>query len=144
MRKTIHTDEKISQWMAEVKLLPIGWEMKLWADEELYVWGEQGSKFRIKLNPKPNPLYFSVILMVYPFNDDRDFRLRRYNGIQISHRNKRRGRLITGFHIHYATEKCQRQNEDEERFALSTNRYNDMRGALQCLLKDANFQEPEI
>ena len=106
------------------------------------MWSEQGNKFRIMLSPKNNPRRFSVILQVYPFNDDRDFRLRRYNGEQISHKNERGDKPITGFHIHYATEKYQLKNKDEDHFAKPTNRYTDIHGALDCLIEDGNFQEP--
>ena len=51
------------------------------------------------------------------------------------------GEMVTGFHIHIATERYQRE-KNVFGYAQSTTRYSDVNGALQCLLSDANFEEP--
>ncbi|MDE0397110.1 MAG: hypothetical protein OXL96_04825 [Candidatus Poribacteria bacterium] len=47
-----------------------------------------------------------------------------------------------GYHIHFATERYQERGYDEETYAEETDRYNNLEGALQCLIQDANFELP--
>ncbi len=70
------------------------------------------------------------------------FILRRYNGCNHEHTNKIEAETITGFHIHIATERYQKYKQKAEGYAQKTDRYNNVNGALQCLLEDANFEEP--
>ncbi|MCY3723620.1 MAG: class I SAM-dependent DNA methyltransferase [Candidatus Poribacteria bacterium] len=70
------------------------------------------------------------------------FRLRRYNGSNHEHINPIENEVVTGFHIHTATEKYQVNGTREEDYAEPTQRYTDVNGALKCLLADANFEDP--
>lgn len=47
-----------------------------------------------------------------------------------------------GFHIHCATSRYQAIARAEDGYAVPTTRYCDINGAVQCLLNDANFEEP--
>ena len=50
--------------------------------------------------------------------------------------------MVTGFHIHTATERYQVNSVREEDYAEPTKRYADVNGALKCLFADANFERP--
>ncbi len=50
--------------------------------------------------------------------------------------------MVTGFHIHTATERYQVNSVREEDYAEPTKRYADVNGALKCLFADANFEDP--
>ncbi len=47
-----------------------------------------------------------------------------------------------GFHIHQATERYQARGMREDSFAVGTDRYDDLRGALFCLAEDVNLDGP--
>ena len=44
--------------------------------------------------------------------------------------------------ILFATERYQERGYDEDTYAEETDRYNNLEGALQCLIQDANFELP--
>lgn len=46
------------------------------------------------------------------------------------------------FHIHTATERYQQFGTREDTYAERTERYDDFRGALHCLIDDVNLQAP--
>ena len=129
--------------MQEHKVLPNNWRNQLYKDESLFVVSSYDNKFGIKIRQSSvYPLDFSAILTVSVPLSSTEFRLRRYNGSTNPHPNPIEGNVVNGFHIHYATERYQRRGDDEETYAEETSRFSDLDGALRCLLKDANFEEP--
>ena len=134
---------QIEEFMQEHKVLPNNWRNQLYKDEELFVVGSYDNKFGIKIRQSSvYPLDFSAILTVSVPLSSTEFRLRRYNGSTNPHPNPIEGNVVNEFHIHYATERYQRRGDDEETYAEETSRFSDLDGALRCLLKDANFEEP--
>ncbi len=139
-----YTDQEITELINERKVLPDNWRIQLNKNNSLYIFGGNGNRFRIitNLNTK-YPSDFSVILAVISPKTGADFRIRRYNGMHKRvHRNKIEKQKICGYHIHFATERYQARGYDEEAYAEKTNRYNSLESALNCLIKDANFELP--
>lgn len=145
----IFTDHKIKAFIQERKVIPDNWfsefkERMNRGFKEHYqdITGEDGNIFRIIVRKgdfsKSN---FSVLLVVRIPDPKKYFQLCRYNGSNHQHSNDIEGEMITGFHIHTATERYQRK-KNVFGYAQSTSRYSDVNGALQCLLEDANFEEP--
>ena len=139
-----YTDQQIAALIKERKVLLDDWRDQLDKNNSLYIIGENGSRFRIitNLNEK-YPSDFSVVLAVIDPKTGAIFRIRRYNGMpKRSHNNKIEKQKIYGYHIHFATERYQERDYDEETYAEETNRYNNLEGALQCLIQDANLELP--
>ncbi len=139
-----YTDQQIAELINERKVLPDDWRTQLDKNNSLYIIGERGNRFRIitNLNTK-YPSDFSVVLAVVNPKKGADFRIRRYNGMhKRPHNNKIEKQKIYGYHIHFATERYQERGYDEEAYAEKTDRYNDLKGALHCLIQDANFELP--
>lgn len=150
----ILSDGQIETLIQERKMLPIEWSQKFvekpkrgHTDYHLSVSGNAGREFEIiRRESNFNLSDFSVILGVY-FPGMRDFfRLRRYNSNSHTHTNPIEKNEVCGFHIHITTEKYQRKRLQDKRiriddYAEPTTRYQDIAGALRCLIKDANFQE---
>ncbi len=145
----IFTDQEIKAFIQERKVLPDNWANEFkerinrgFKEHYQDITGETGNTFRIIVKTsKFNKLIFSVILAVRIPGSKKYFPLCRYNGSNHQHTNKIEGEVITGFHIHTATERYQRK-KNVFGYAQSTTRYSDVNGALQCLLSDANFEEP--
>ena len=134
---------QIEEFMQEHKVLPNNWRNQLYKDEKLFVVGNYDNKFGIKIRQSSvYPLDFSAVLTVSIPLSNIEFRLRRYNGSTHPHPNPIEGSVVNGFHIHYATERYQKRGDDEETYAKETSRFSDLDGALRCLFKDANFEEP--
>ena len=109
----------------------------------LNVTGEKKNEFQVIVRMSIfNRLNFSVILGVKVPPPKKLFRLRRYNSDYHDHTNSIEDEEVKGFHIHTATEKYQKNGIREEDYAESTERYNDVNGALKCLFADANFEDP--
>lgn len=151
----ILTDQEIEALIQECKFLPIRWEQKFvekpkrgHTDYHLNVPGDAGKNFEIiRRKSKFDSSSFSVILGVYFPRETNLFRLRRYNGNNHTHTNPIERNEVSGFHIHTTTERYQRKRLQDRRiridgYAEPTTRYQDIEGALRCLIKDANFQEP--
>lgn len=145
------SDAEIAALIAEEKNLPLGYRRKLVLKEkhghkerELKVSGASGHSFQIILRESNfNPLDFSAILAYLPVETNIAFRLRRYNGKSHEHTNKIEKQTLFGFHIHIATERYQEFGEGkEDAYAEITDRYGDLLGALDCLLKDCGFVLP--
>ena len=139
-----YTDQQIAALIKERKVLPDDWRDQLDKNNSLYIIGESGSRFRIitNLNEKYSS-DFSVVLAVINPKTGAVFRIRRYNGMpKRPHNNKIEKQKIYGYHIHSATERYQERGYDEETYAEETNRYNNLEGALQCLIQDANLELP--
>ncbi len=139
-----YTDQQIAELINERKVLPDDWRTQLNNNNSLYIIGENGNRFRIITNlNKKYPSDFSVILAVIDPKTGVAFRILRYNGmLKRPHNNKIEKQKIYGYHIHFATERYQERGYDEDTYAEETDRYNNLEGALQCLIQDANFELP--
>lgn len=139
-----YTDQKISELIGECKKLPENWQIELEKSGSLYVIGEDGNRFRIIIRQNPKyPSDFSAILAVVNPRTGTSFRLRRYNGIpKRPHNNKLEKEKIYGYHIHIASERYQKRGYDEDTYAVETNQYDNLQGALWCLIEDTNFKQP--
>ena len=139
-----YTDQQIAELITERKVLPDDWRIQVNKNNSLYVTGENGNRFRLITNQnKKYPSDFSVILAVIDPKTGTTFRIRRYNGMpKRPHNNKIEKQKIYGYHIHCATERYQEIGYDEETYAEETDRYNNLEGALQCLIQDAGFELP--
>ncbi len=145
----IFTDQEIKAFIQERKVLPDNWANEFkerinrgFKEHYQDITGETGNTFRIIVKTsKFNKLIFSVILVVRIPGSKKYFPLCRYNGSNHQHTDTIEGDVITGFHIHTATERYQRKKKVFG-YAQSTTRYSDVNEALQCLLSDANFEEP--
>ena len=139
-----YTDQQIAELIDERKVLPGDWRTQLDKNNSLYIIGELGNRFRLitNLNEK-YPSDFSVILAVINPKTGAAFRILRYNGMpKRPHNNRIEKQKIYGYHIHSATERYQERGYDEETYAEETDRYNNLEGALCCLIQDANFELP--
>ena len=138
-----YSKQKIKEFMQERKVLPNNWRDQLYKNKLLFVKGKNGNTFGLRIRQNNiYPLNFSAILTVREPLSNREFRLRRYNGPNHTHTNRIEREEINGCHIHFATKRYQLRGQREDGYAQSTNRYHDLSGALQCLINDANFEEP--
>ena len=139
-----YTDQQIAELITERKVLPDDWRIQLNKHNNLYIIGENRNRFRLITNQNEKYLSdFSVILAVINPKTGATFRICRYNGMpKRPHNNKIEKQKIYGYHIHFATERYQKRGYDEETYAEETDRYNNLEGALQCLIQDANFELP--
>lgn len=140
----IYTNEEINELINERKPLPEDWNTQIYVLDHLDIKGDKGNHFRIYIRQdKYNPLDFSVILGVIHPLTTRVFRLRRYNGKTNPHTNRIERNEVSGFHIHKATERYQERGQKEDAYAVETKRYTDIKGAVDCLIADANFVIPQ-
>ena len=151
----ILSDEEIKTLIQECKPLPIGWCQKFTetpkhgqTDYHLSnIEGAMGDKFEIILRESnSNPSNFAVVLGVYLPNSKPLFPLLRYDCYD-EHTNPIEKNVVCGFHIHFTTERYQIERQENmlvkiDDYAKETTHYQDSKGALRCLIKDANFQEP--
>lgn len=142
------TDQKIQSLVSEHKKVPLEFDdfFKNFKNKRGHqefdhtIPREDGSSFSIKLRQnRENPIDFSAILGYTPKEVNRLFRLKRYNGKSHRHRNiLEENERFYDFHIHTATERYQLAGRKEEAYAVVTDRYSDLRGALRCLINDCN------
>lgn len=112
-------------------------------ESECSVSGQGGSQFKILIRQSEfNPLDFSAILAYCVPNTNQVFRLRRYNGKSHEHTNSLEGETFFDFHVHEATERYQELGSKEDTFAVPTDRYDDLQGALGCLILECGFELP--
>jgi hypothetical protein len=105
--------------------------------------GRSDSAFRLMVRQATlDPDDFSVILAYEPASSTAIFRLRRHNGSSHDHSNRIEGTLVTGFHVHVATERYQAAGFKEDGYAQATNSYGNLPGAIQQMLDVANFEPP--
>ncbi|MCL2147999.1 MAG: hypothetical protein FWH47_01485 [Methanomassiliicoccaceae archaeon] len=83
------------------------------------------------------PTNFSVILIYR--NRNGDHTIVRYNGYHGEHKNKFTGETIYGPHIHKLTELYQRLTDKPEGYAVATNAYVDIYGAVNVFVTDMNI-----
>lgn len=82
---------------------------------------------------------FSCGISLLEANED-DVTLARYNGSSHVHVNKCDGqRFEFQCHIHQASEESLKQSKKIENHATATDRYKNLQGAVQCVLKDFNI-----
>lgn len=144
------TDSEIDRLVQERKPLPEDYAKRMalrqkrgHSEAELEVRGEDGSEFRIVVRRSHfNRLDFSVILAYRVPGSNQIFRLRRYNGRSHEHTNPQEGETFYDFHIHMATERYQRTGNREDTYAVTTERYADIDGALACLIADCHCVAP--
>ena len=127
-----YTDQQIAELINEPKVLPDDWRIQLNRNNDLYIIGENGNRFRLITNQNEKyPSDFSVILAVIDPKTGTAFRICRYNGMpKRPHNNKIEKQKIYGYHIHFATERYQERGYDEDTYAEETDRYNNLEGAL--------------
>jgi hypothetical protein len=146
----IVSDDDIQALIAETKALPQDYLLRLQPrpkrghrERELELTGANGRSFRLILRQSmENVLDFSVILTWLPPQSSQLFRLCRYNGKSHEHSNTLESQKFYGFYIHRATERYQRAGGREDAFAEPTDRYEDLAGALQCMIQDCGFRLP--
>lgn len=145
-------DDEIARLIQELKPLPSDYLRRLQLqpkklnhkEAQLDVRGAMGSEFRIIARQAlQNPLDFSMILAWRDRSSSNQwFRLRRYNGKHGVHTNKIEGDSFYDFHIHQATRRYQRSGWREDAYAEPTDRFHDVRTALECLIADCGFELP--
>lgn len=146
-----YSDSDIRALLNEVKIVPRDFLSKITLrdkrghkEQEFDVKGAEGSLFRLILRQsKSNPLDFSIILACYPNESNQLFRLRRYNGKSHEHTNTIESFKFYDFHIHIATERYQEIGMREDSYAEPSDKFSDFHTAVQCMLKDCNFEIPE-
>lgn len=141
------TDIEIADLIQEKKSLPKLPHIKLkekrgHKEQEIEILGESGNRYALILREsKFNLLDFSVILGFSVPQTNVVFLLRRYNGRSHEHSNPLEGtESFYDFHIHEATERYQEAGFSAEHYALPTNRYKDLRDAIECLYNDCNIR----
>ncbi len=92
-----------------------------------------------------DPEAFSCGLTYYPTAGDKGFTLTRYNGGYHVHRNPLEDdeEIRNRCHIHLATARYMEVGKIDK-YAVTTDRYKDLRGALTCLLADCNITGLEL
>lgn len=146
----IYSDSEIAALVGERKPLPQDWRLRLRMrpkqghdERDLDLIGDNGTEFRLILRRSTvNSLDFSVILATRAPQSNRQFRLRRYNGLSHEHTNHIERERFYDFHIHMATQRYQEIGAREDAYAEPTSRYSDFSGALECMLVDAAFDSP--
>lgn len=83
------------------------------------------------------PLNFSVILTHE--RKSGNYVLVRYNGNHGSHTNRLTKETINGPHIHYITEEYQRRTTHPDGYAISTDKYTDINGAIAAFMEDMHI-----
>ena len=81
---------------------------------------------------------FSVVLTYADLKGNK-YIIRRYNGNHGMHRNFNTGEEITGPHIHMISEISQRVALKDESIAVATDRYVNLRDAVQAFMEDLNI-----
>ena len=93
---------------------------------------------------KENALDFSCGIAFIPKGRNQAFNIKRYNGKSHEHTNKLEEEPpFYDFHIHQTTEKYQKSSCQNDCYAVPTDRYTDLRGALKCLLTDCQVETGE-
>ena len=63
----------------------------------------------------------------------------RYNGYHSDHMNALEREVIRGPHIHIITERYQEHTDRPDGFAVKTNKYSDLNGAIKVFQEDMNI-----
>ncbi len=144
-----YSDEDIALLISEVKSIPVSLahigakfrEKRGHKEFDYFINRPDGSLFIMKIRQSlENALAFSVILALQPKGKSELFILRRYNGKNHRHRNRiEKDIAFYDFHIHTATERYQNEGMYEEGYAVVTDRYVDLNGAIESLIADCNI-----
>lgn len=153
MARRTYTDEEIERLVLEAKPLSFNWRKEAQAKvtsvdvtQIVICTGEENHNFQLILRQsKLNSPNFCLTLGFFPEGSNELFRIRRYDGKYHQHSNPiEKDIRFYDFHIHMATEKYQNFGmKEEDKYAITTDRYSDYEGALNCLLSDCNFQIPD-
>lgn len=105
---------------------------------------DSGNEFVIAIRQSMiNPLDFSAILGYKVPGSNLIFRLRRYNGSSHTHTNPiEKITIVEDFHVHYATERYQRQGHKEDTYAEPSLRHSSLETAIRSLLDECGFNNP--
>ena len=129
-----------SDWYDQIRLRP----KRGHSEQQVEIVGDRGNIFRLIFRQNQiAPLDFSIILAVRPPQSNVVFRLLRYNGKSHEHTNRIEQNRFYHFHIHKATERYHKEDQKEDGYAEPTDRYSDLRGALKCIIDDANIKIPQ-
>lgn len=149
---TKYSDIEIDLLVREPKPLSANWNSKIrseyqsrYVTKSFEVKGIRNNTFRVIWKQiHNNSSDYSAIFGVFPLGSNTLFRLRRYDGKQHIHSNPIEKQKFHDFHIHMATERYQDYGtKDEDKYAVPTDRFSDLTGAIDCLLKDCCFQMPD-
>ncbi len=143
-------DRQIEKLINEGKPLPADYLHRLrlknkrgHRESQLDIMGTDGNRFRIILRSSGyNTIDFSAILAYLVPNSNRVFRLRRYNGRSHEHTNIIEGEKFFSFHIHRATERYQNMGRPEDAYAVQSEKFNDLDGAVSLMFSQCNFRLP--
>jgi hypothetical protein len=151
MRDPIIDDAEIERLIAVQKLLPDDWERVLRARPRkefaykkaaLEIPTSAGDFMIIVRESTINARNFSVILAFVRPNGT-FFRLRRYNGRHGEHFNHLERQIVSGCHVHQATERYQIAGHREDAFAVVSKEFTDTASALRLMFSDCNFKMPD-
>ena len=149
---TVLTDAEIARLIAARKPLPYGLPNPILASTnrqlraDFNITAEDGEEFRVYIRQlEEDSLDFSAILVYRMRSAGTWIILRRYNGKSHEHRNRLDENVVFfDYHIHTATERYQRaRGLRAETYAEITSRYVDLPGAIECLIEDCGFYEPD-
>lgn len=143
-------DQQIGRLINEKKPLPTDYLLRLrlktkrgHRESQLDILGSGGNRFRIILRSSDyNTIDFSAILAYLVPNSNRVFRLRRYNGKSHEHTNIIEDERFFSFHIHKATERYQNMGRSEDAYAVQSEKFNDLNGAVSLMFGQCNFRLP--
>jgi hypothetical protein len=147
---SVLSDAQIQSMIKEKKKVPklrSGYKRKIVAGHYrvgVSAIGNSGERYYLYCNEAiDDPLEFSVGLGYEKRDINRLFLLQRYNSPDFpGHENPIEGEVITGFHIHTATQRYQIFGKrQEEKYAEATERYSNSDEALSCLLNDCGILE---
>lgn len=146
-----YSDADIRALIEERKPLPRDFRSKIrlrekrgHKEQELDVRGATGHQFRLIFRQSShNALDFSVMLACCPAGSHQLFRLRRYNGRSHQHTNAIETVTFCAYHIHMATQRYQELGMREDAYAEPSDRFFDLRTAIDCMVKDGGFEVPQ-
>lgn len=140
------TDSDIQELLILPKVFPANYSRRFQlkprrghSEAQMDLTAETGHQFRFILRQSFfNSLDFSAILGYILPDSGRLFLLTRYNGKAHEHTNNLEKELpFYDFHIHKATERYQAHGYNEEKYAVTTNRYATLRQASSACCKTA-------
>lgn len=145
-------DQEIQKLLEEKKTITLDNYRKLFAlskikgkhkEQEVQLTGVNQDDFAVKIRQSTiNPLDFSVILCFIPKEKNKYFRLKRYNGKSHKHKNGLEKDEFYDFHIHTATQRYDDLGYDEETFAQISDKYSDLKSAIESMVEECNIIIP--
>lgn len=145
-------DQDIQKLLEEKKAITLDDYHKLFAlskikgkhkEQEVLLNGTDQHEFIIKIRQSIiNPMDFSVIVGFIPKEKNKIFRLKRYNGKSHKHKNSLEKDEFYDFHIHTATQRYDDLGYDEEAYAQVSDKYSDLKSAIETMIKECNIIIP--